>query len=63
MRCIWKLARKQFGIVLEFFRRDANGIWLRHKLELSKDLFDDMELEVGQDRIWNWLRIISMRCN
>ena len=35
MRCDWSLARTQFGIVLEQFRRDAIGIWLRHNLELS----------------------------
>ena len=33
MRCDWNLAETQFGSVLEFFRWDAVGIWLRHNLE------------------------------
>ena len=35
MRRDWILAKTQFGIVLEYFRGDAFGIWLRHNLELS----------------------------
>ena len=35
MRCDWNLAKTQFAIVLEDFRGDAIGIWLRHNLELS----------------------------
>ena len=34
-RCNWNLAKTQFGIVLEYFRGDVIGIWLRHNLELS----------------------------
>ena len=29
------LAKTQFGNVLEDFRQDTIGIWLRHNLELS----------------------------
>ena len=47
MRCDWNLAETQFRVVLEFFRRDAIGIWLRHNLELSWDIFDQMRLEFG----------------
>ena len=35
LRCDWSLAEEQFGIVLDFFGRDALGMWLRHNLELS----------------------------
>ena len=35
MRCDWNLDKTQFGIVLEDFRCDATGIWLRHNLEMS----------------------------
>ena len=35
MSCDWNLAKTQFGIVLEYFRSDAIGIWLRHNLRLS----------------------------
>ena len=63
MRCDWNLAETQFGIVLEYFRWDAIGIWLRHSLELSQDIFDEMRLEFGYDTIWNCLRIFSMRCD
>ena len=42
MRCDWNLAMTQFGIVLEDFRRDAIGIWLRHNLELCQNFFDEM---------------------
>ena len=34
-RCNWKLAKTQFEIVLEYFRGDVIGIWLRHNLNLS----------------------------
>ena len=34
-RCNWNLANTQFRIVLEYFRGDVIGIWLRHNLELS----------------------------
>ena len=34
-RCNWTLARKIFGISLEYFRGDAIGIWLKQDLELS----------------------------
>ena len=33
-RCNWNLARKIFGISLEYFRGDAIGIWLKQDLEL-----------------------------
>ena len=47
MRCDWNLAKTHYEIVLEFFRRDAIGIWLRHKLKLSLNIFDEMRLEFG----------------
>ena len=34
MRCNWKLAEAQFGIVLEFFRLDAIGVWVGNKLNV-----------------------------
>ena len=40
MRCGWNMAKTQFEIVIEKFRCDAIGIWLRHKLELSWDIFN-----------------------
>ena len=39
------MAKTQFGIVLEYFRWDAPGIWLGHILELSYKIFDEMRLE------------------
>ena len=33
-RCNWNLARTIFGISLEYFRRDAIGVWLKPDLEL-----------------------------
>ena len=47
MRCDWNLAKTQFEIVLEHFRRDAIGVWLRHTLKLSVNFFDEMRLEFG----------------
>ena len=47
MRCDWNLAKTQFDIVLEYFQRDAIGIWLRQKLELTKNIVDEMRLEFG----------------
>ena len=41
----WKLAKRQVGIVLEYLRRDAIGILLRHILKLSQKLFEAMQLE------------------
>ena len=62
MRCGWSLAKTQVGIVLEYFRCDAIGIWLRHNFfELSWDIFSQMRLEMGKDTIWNCLRMFSMR--
>ena len=63
MRCDWILAKTQFGIVLEYFQSDAIGIWLRHNLELSQSVFDEMRLESGKDTILNCLRIFSLRCD
>ena len=40
MRCDGNLAKTQFGTVLEYFRCDAIGIWLRHNLKLSWDIFN-----------------------
>ena len=45
MRCIWNFPETQFGIILECFRRGAIGNWLRHNLELSWNIFDEMQLE------------------
>ena len=47
MRCNWNLAKTHFGIVLECFRGDAIGIWLRLILELSWNISNDMRLEFG----------------
>ena len=62
MRCDWILAKTQFGIVLAYFQSNAIGFGLRHNLELSQSVFDEMRLESGQDTIFNCLRIFSMRC-
>ena len=35
MRFNWNLAKTRFGIVLEYFRGDSIGIWLKQDLELS----------------------------
>ena len=35
VRCNWNLAKTRFAIVLENFRGDSIGIWLRQDLELS----------------------------
>ena len=63
MRCDCILANTQFGIVLGYFQSDAVGIWLRHHLQLSQSVFDEMRLESGQHTILNCLRILSMRCD
>ena len=34
MRCNWNLAETRFGIVSDYFQRDANGVWLKQDLEL-----------------------------
>ena len=47
MRCDWNLAKTQFEIVLAYFRWDAIGIWLRLNLQLSQNIFDEMQLEFG----------------
>ena len=47
MKGDWNLAKTQFGIVLEYFRFDAIGIWLRHNLELSWDIFDETQFDFG----------------
>ena len=47
MKCGWNLAETQFGIVLKQFRCDAIGIWLRHILELSLDIFDETRFDFG----------------
>ena len=47
MRFDWDMAKTQFVNVLECFRWDATGIWLRHNLELSQKIFDEMRLEFG----------------
>ena len=62
-RCNWNLARTIFGISLENSRGYAIGIWLRQDLELFQNIFNEMQLEFGYDKIWNCLRIFSMRCN
>ena len=41
-RCNWNLAKTQFEIVLEYFRGDVIGIWLRHNLKLSQNIFEEM---------------------
>ena len=63
MRCDGNLAKTQFGIVLEYFRRDAVGICLRHNLKLSSNNFDNMRLEHSYDIIWKCQRKFSMRCD
>ena len=63
MRCNWKLVRTIFGFSLEYFRGDAIGFWLRQDLELFQNIFNEMQLEFGEDKIWNCLRLFSMRCN
>ena len=47
MRINWNLAKTRFGIVLEFFRGESIGFWRRHKLELSWNIFGEMQFEFG----------------
>ena len=47
MRCDWILAKTHFGIVLGYFQSDAIGIGLRHNLELSLNIFEEMQCEFG----------------
>ena len=47
MRCNWNLAKTRLGIVLEHFRSDAIGIWLRQDLDLFQIIFNEMQLEFG----------------
>ena len=63
MRCDWSLAKTQFEKVLQYFRWDAIGIWPRHNLERSLNIFSEMRLDFGSDRIWNCLWIFSVRCD
>ena len=63
MRSNWKLAETGFGIVLEKFRLDAIEPWLRQNLELPWNYSDEMQLNLGSDRISNCLRLIPMSCN
>ena len=59
MRCTWKLAKTQLGVVLEYFRSDAIGICLRHNLGLSWNIWNlqrrNMELSwhVFDSLDWN----------
>ena len=39
MRCDWNLAKTPFAIVLEYFRLDAIGIWLRIQFEIVLENF------------------------
>ena len=41
------MAKTRFGIVLEYFRGDSIGLWLRHNLELSWNIFGKMQFECG----------------
>ena len=47
MRISWNLAKTRFGIVLEYFRGDSIGFWLRHNLELSWNILGEMQLLFG----------------
>ena len=47
MGCEWNLAKTGFGIVFEYFRSDAIGVWLRQILDLPQNIFDEMEFELG----------------
>ena len=47
MRCDWNLAKTRFRIVLEDFRSDAMGSWLRQDLKMSENIFGEMQLEFG----------------
>ena len=62
-RCKWNLAKTKIGNVLKYFRREGIRIWPRHNLEISWNIFVEMEIEFGEDINWNCPRIISMRCN
>ena len=61
-RCNCNLAKTRFGIVLDYFRCDTIGIWLRQDLELFQNIFDEMQLDFGSDKVWNFLRIVSRGC-
>ena len=45
------MAKTQVGNDLEYFQRDAIGIWLGHTLKLSQNFFDEMRLEFGLDTL------------
>ena len=47
VRCNWNLTKTQFGILSENFRYDAIGIWLIQDLELSQNIFEEIQLEFG----------------
>ena len=57
------LAGTIFGLPIEYFRGDATGIWLRQDLQLFQNISDEMQFEFGLDKIWNCVRLFSMRCN
>ena len=46
MRCDWNLATTLFEIVLEYFRGDAIGIWLRQILRLSQNNFAELKWDL-----------------
>ena len=47
MRSDWNLAETKFEIVLEYFQREAIGIWLRQILKLSQNIFKEKRWEFG----------------
>ena len=62
MRCDGLPAKTQFGIRLEQFLWDAIEFWLRHNLEKSQNIFEEIHWNFGQDTVWCCLRLIPMRC-
>ena len=47
MRCKWNLAQTRFGMVLNYFRRDAIGVWLGQYLEFPENIFEEMQVDFG----------------
>ena len=50
MRGIWNLAKTSFGFVLEYYRREAIGIWLGQVLKLCWNFCDERQMDIGQDK-------------
>ena len=52
-----------FEILFEEVRCDAIEIWLRHNFEVSLNIFGEMQWIFNCATYWNFITIVSMRCN